>query len=129
MKINTKLHGVLDYCLALLLVMSPWLFDYAGNNIHTWISLGTGITIILNSLFTDYEFGVIRILRMESHLTIDMLCATILLTASWILDSSQQVMMFFLAISIGQAVIALITRNRPYSYRKTNNFHRLKITQ
>ena len=129
MKINTKLHGVLDYFTALLLVASPWFFEYAGNNIQTWISLGVGITVVLNILFTDFEFGIIRVLKMESHLAIDMLCATILLTASWILNVSQEVMLFFLVISIFQAALALATRNRPYSYKKTNNFHRLKIMQ
>lgn len=127
MKISTKLHGTLDYLTAFLLIASPWIFNFNGNKFHMGIAVTTGFLVLLNNVLTDYEYGIFRLLKMEFHLAADILIATILITSSWLLDVSDSVLVLFLILSITQAVTCLITRNKPYNHRKTNNFQSLKI--
>jgi len=126
MKLSTKIHGIIDYPLAVLLIALPWLFDFSNAVVPTGISITLGIVTLINNLFTNYEYGAVKIFSMELNLLVDMLSAIVLGTASWLLPSDAYTVPF-LCISIIQAVTSLLSSNRPYSYKKTNNFQPLKI--
>ncbi len=127
MKISTKLHGALDYIIAFLLIISPWIFNFQGSKIHAAIAVSVGVFTILNNILTDYEYGFFRVINMEFHLAIDIFFATALLTSSWLFNASENVVTLFLTLSILQAVASFITNNKPYAQRRTNNFRSLKI--
>lgn len=127
MKLSTKLHGALDYITSLILIASPWIIDFQGSRIHEAIAVSIGILTIVNNMLTDYEYGVVRVFRMEFHLAADIFFATALLTSSWLFNASPGVVSFFLTLSIFEAVTSFMTSSRPYAQRRTNNFRSLKI--
>ena len=127
MKISTKLHGTLDYFMALALIASPWIFDFSESKIHSAIAVSIGVLTIFNNVLTDYEYGLFRVINMEFHLAIDIFFATALLTSSWLFNASENVMTLFVTLSIFQAVTSFITNSKPYAQRRTNNFRSLKI--
>lgn len=63
--ISTKAHGVLDYLMGILLIASPWLFNFNRGGDETWIPVILGSAIILYSLFTDYEYAYGVVFRCE----------------------------------------------------------------
>jgi hypothetical protein len=127
MKLSTKIHGIIDYPLAVLLIASPWLFDFSNAGVPTGMAITLGAITLLNNLLTNYEFGAIRIFSMEMNLLVDMISAIVLGTSSWLLASDSYTAPF-LCISLIQAVTSLMSSNRPYAYKKTNNFQPLKIS-
>lgn len=127
MKISTKFHGALDYAIAFLLIASPYILDFNQNQIPSFVAVCVGFLVILNNMFTDYEYGFFRVLKMEFHLAIDIFFATVLLTSAWYFDVSGSVLVLFLTVSILQAVTSFITSNKPYAQKRTNNFRALKI--
>lgn len=51
-------HGILELILPLLLVLSPWLFDFADSSLEKNYFIILGIAIYIVHLFSDYHEGV-----------------------------------------------------------------------
>jgi hypothetical protein len=85
--INTRLHGILDYLVGILLIIIPLLiFGTADSGAEVWVPVALGIATLLYSLFTDYEFGIFRKIKMSAHLTLDVLSGMVLMTSPWLFD-------------------------------------------
>ena len=82
--ISTKAHGVLDYLVGILLIAAPWLFGFARNGAETWVPVVLGASVILYSLFTSYELGMVRAIPMRAHLTLDFISGAFLAMSPWI---------------------------------------------
>ena len=107
--ISTKTHGVIDYLTCILLIASPWLFDFAAGGWETWIPVAVGAGGILYSLFTDYEMGASRQLSMKSHLWIDGFVGGFLATSPWFFGFADYVYLPHLIIGLAEIVFALTT--------------------
>lgn len=77
--ISTKLHGVLDYATAPLLLALPRQLGWspAAQRILT----GAAVATAVYSMLTRYELGVVRALPMPAHLALDAMSGLGLLVA------------------------------------------------
>jgi hypothetical protein len=82
--IPTKLHGVADYVVGLIVIGLPFLFGVGGGPRAALVLLGT--FVILYSVLTDYELGAVRFLRIRFHLLLDALFGAAMLIAPSLLD-------------------------------------------
>jgi hypothetical protein len=83
--IPTKVHGVLDYVVGIALIAAPWLFQFSevgGAAVAIPVILGIGL--IVYSIFTKYELGIVKVLSMPYHLVIDLLAAALLALSPFI---------------------------------------------
>ncbi|MGE7369058.1 SPW repeat domain-containing protein [Neorhizobium sp. NPDC001467] len=108
--IPTRLHGILDYLVGLILIALPIALPLQGAAFMTLICLG--LFAILYSLFTDYELGVIRFLRIRFHLALDVLFGLVMLAASRIVDFPPAIHWLVPAIGILAIILAFITQVR-----------------
>jgi hypothetical protein len=69
--ISRKRLGVLDYVLSLLTIASPWIFGFQGEYLAPQIAVVAGSVLLLYSLFTDYELGLIRALPFAGNRLLD----------------------------------------------------------
>ena len=77
---TTNVHGALDYLFGAALVATPWLFGYAGiGGPETWVPVILGLGIIVYSLLTDYEWGVIKLIDVRAHIALDIVAGATLL--------------------------------------------------
>lgn len=83
--IPTRIHGVIDYVVGLLLIAAPWLLGFAEGGAETWVPVILGAGTIIYSLMTDYELGLSPALNMKTHLTIDGVAGAFLLISPWLL--------------------------------------------
>lgn len=116
--LSTKVHGVLDYLMGLVLVAAPWLLGFAGNGPETWIPVILGVSVILYSLITDYEMGVARGISMSTHLWLDGLSGLFLATSPWLFGFSDVVYMPHLILGIAEFLAAITTRTVPSTPQK-----------
>lgn len=82
--IPTRVHGMLDYAMGLLLIASPWLFDFADGGAAQWIPIILGAGAIVYSLMTDYELGAVRRIPMKGHLALDAMSGGLLAISPWL---------------------------------------------
>ena len=68
----TRIHGFLDYLMGVALVVVPLAREF-GPGPQTWLPVLLGAGAIIYSLLTDYELGVIPLISMPAHLTLDAL--------------------------------------------------------
>jgi hypothetical protein len=69
--ILTTAHGLADYVVGLIVVGLPFYFVWTGATRVAFVTLG--LFVILYSLLTDYELGLVRALRIRFHLVLDAL--------------------------------------------------------
>lgn len=113
--IGTKTHAIIDYLMGILLIASPWLFDFYRGGWESWIPIILGVCTLLMSLMTNYELSASKKISMKTHLSVDMFAGILLALSPWIFGFSDHVYLPHLILGIGEFGIALLTDNTPYT--------------
>ena len=111
--IPTRIHGIADYLLGLLLVAAPWLFGFADGGAATWVPVVLGVGVVLYSLLTDYELGLVRRIPMQTHLTLDLAGGAVLAASPWVFGFADRVWLPHLVFGLLEIGAALFTRTQP----------------
>jgi hypothetical protein len=109
----TRVHGMLDYAMGLLLIAAPWIFDFARGGAETWVPVVLGAGVILYSLCTDYELGVVRRLSMPTHLALDAGGGVLLALSPWLFGFAEEVRWPHVIFGLLEIGAALVTRTVP----------------
>jgi hypothetical protein len=81
----TRVHGMLDYPVGLLLLFLPNIFGFAHvGGAAVWVPRMIGILALVQSLMTRYELGAIKVLPMRMHLTVDYIAGIVLALSPWL---------------------------------------------
>lgn len=111
--ISTKVHGILDYLIGVLLIAAPWLFNFANGGAAQHIPVIIGSAMILTAMITDYEFAAVGILSMKTHLLLDVLAGTLLAASPWLFGFSDLIFWPHIILGIIEAATAMITQRKP----------------
>lgn len=115
--IPTRVHGVLDYLIGVLLIAAPWLLGFARGGAETWVPVIVGAAVIVYSLFTDYELGLVHRLPMHTHLLLDGLGGLLLAVSPWLFGFDWLVWAPHLIVGLLEIGAALFTVTVP-SYER-----------
>src|SRR5688572_6863704 len=107
--ISTKVHGVLDYLMGIILIASPWVFGFAHMGAETWVPVISGAGVILYSLITNYEYGITKGISMGTHLGLDIVSGMFLALSPWIFGFSDLVYMPHLVLGILEVGASVMT--------------------
>lgn len=107
----------MDYLMGVLLIASPWLFDFARDGAETWVPVILGAGAIIYSLMTDYEYSLTRRLSMSTHLTLDLVSGIFLAASPWIFGFNEYVYMPHLVLGLLEVGAALTTQRVPSDAR------------
>jgi hypothetical protein len=121
MKISRKFHGILDYLSAIVLILSPWLFNFSQHQTAKLIMILAGAAVIIIFTLTNYEAGLIKKIPMAVHLNCDVLLGIILLISPWLFKFADQVFLPHLLIGLFSIAAGLLTERS--SYRAGNNIN------
>ena len=122
--ISTKTHGILDYVVGLLLIISPWLFGFADIEPAKWIPIVLGVMAFLYSIITNYELGVFKTISMKTHLTLDFLSGMLLAASPWIFGFADSIYVPNLLLGIFEIAAAWMTKTAPStSYSNMKHSH------
>jgi hypothetical protein len=107
--LSTRVHGVIDYVVSLLVMASPWLLGFADGGAATWVPVIVGAMGLAYSACTNYELGVVRSLSMRTHLALDMMSGALLALSPWLFGFSEYVYLPHLIMGIFEIGAALVT--------------------
>jgi hypothetical protein len=110
--LSTRVHGILDYAMGILLLASPYLFGFATGGVKQWLPMILGVAMIGMSLLTRYEWGAMRVIPMPVHLTIDGLSGALLAVSPWLFGFSGIVFMPHLILGLIELGTSLMTETR-----------------
>lgn len=119
--IPTKVHGVLDYVVAIALMFAPMIFGFSSvGGAAVVIPVVLGIGLFLYSLFTNYEWGLVRVIGMPYHLIIDVVASVFLLLSPWLFGFANQawnVWVPHVAVGIAVILVVLFSKTAPATQR------------
>lgn len=89
--ITSRMHAMLDYPLAAVLIASPWIFgfdDEGGAAVAVPVAIGA--IALLQSLITDWELSLADIIALPMHLRMDMLAGVVLAASPFVFGFSDE---------------------------------------
>jgi hypothetical protein len=89
--ISTRVHGMMDYLMGVLLIISPYLFGFATGGAKQWLPIVLGLTLLMQSVLTRYELGLMPVIAMPLHLGLDIASGLLLAASPWLFGFADQV--------------------------------------
>jgi hypothetical protein len=111
--IPTQVHGFMDYLMGVLLIAAPWLFGFAAGGAETWLPVILGAGVILYSIFTDYELGLVRSIGMGTHLGLDIAGGLLLAVSPWLFGFADFVWVPHVIFGLLEIGAGLFTHTEP----------------
>lgn len=113
----TKVHGALDYVVGVALILAPNIFQFADvGGTAVFIPRVLGVVLIVYSLITRYEWGVIKLISMPYHLMIDFLAALFLALSPFLFGFSNKEPNTWLphvVVGIAVLVVVIVSKTQP----------------
>lgn len=107
--ISRSFHAILDYLCGILLIVSPWLFNFDDVNDAKWVAIGVGAATLIMAFFTDFEGTGRKAISMSTHLTMDVIMGLFLAASPWIFGFSDQVYAPHLILGLFEMAAGLFT--------------------
>ena len=116
MKLNSKIHGLVDYIVVIFLFISPKLFQLPETTgMFTYVLGGIHLTL---TILTNFEFGLIKIISFKIHGLIELIVSIALFGTALYFGSIEGNVSrnFYIGFSIAVFLTWLIT-----DYKKLSN--------
>jgi hypothetical protein len=111
--IPTRVHGVLDYVTASVLIAAPAMLGFRKNGMQTWLPVALGVGTIGYSLLTDYELGLFKIIPMPMHLALDAANGALLAASPWLFGFDAEVSAPHLGLGLFEIVVTASSQPTP----------------
>ena len=111
--IPTRIHGMLDYGSGLLLLLAPYIFDFADGTAAQYVPQAIGAGVLLMSLVTDYELSLAKLVPMPAHLAVDVAGGLLLAASPWLFGFADRVYWPHLILGLAEIGAGLMTRTTP----------------
>lgn len=122
--IPTRFHGILDYIVGPLLMASPWLLGFDEIEAATWTAVIAGAVVLMQTIITDFEVGLVKKMPMGTHLTMDALLGIVLAASPWLFGFADEVYLPHLIVGLYLVLASLTTHRVPSpSYRAEHAPH------
>ena len=123
--IPTSVHGILDYVVGIALILAPYIFQFSEvGGAAVYVPQVLGIGLILYSIFTNYELGLIKVLPMPGHLIIDAIAAIFLAASPWIFGFVNLGLNVWLPhFLVGLTVIAVVILSQTHPRQRHDVVH------
>jgi hypothetical protein len=108
--VPTRLHGVANYLAATILIFLAVYMGLSGPAF--WGPVALAAVAAFYSLLTDYEFGLIKFLRIRFHLVLDAVFGFVVIAYAVTIGLSQTQQLPFVLIGILSIILAATTQIR-----------------
>jgi hypothetical protein len=109
--VPTRIHGFLDYLIGLTLVVMPFILG-RGAGPQTWLPVVLGGGMVVYSLLTEYEMGVVPLIGMPAHLVLDGLGGMLMAGSPWLFGFAYIVWVPHVVLGLAAIGAAVMTQTR-----------------
>src|ERR671910_1979668 len=111
--IPTRVHGVLDYVTAGVLIAAPSLLNFRKDGMQRWLPIALGVGTIGYSLLTDYELGLFKVIPMPMHVALDAANGALLAASPWLFGFAEEVSAPHLGLGLFEIVVTASSQTLP----------------
>jgi hypothetical protein len=113
--IPTLTHGLLDNLTGIVLLVSPWIFDFQTvRGAATYIPMMLGGFLLLSNLFTRHELGLVKVLPFRYHLLLDVVLGCFLMLSPWVFAFHERILMPHVVCGMFIALVPLFSVRKPF---------------
>jgi len=112
--ISRRMHGVADYAYAVLFAAAPEMVGFDDEETAVNLSRIVGGEVLLASLFTRYELGLVKIVPFKAHLAGDVAVGLFALGAPFLFGFSgnRRARNFFMGMGVFSIAAGLLTEQK-----------------
>lgn len=114
--ISTRTHGLIDYVYGVTLIAAPFVFGWGPEARR--LSMAAGAVTLAASAMTNYEYGLVPVLSMKTHLALDGAETSVLMSAPARLRGSGDRSAAWVLALMGAAGAAVGALTQPRSPRE-----------
>lgn len=111
--LSTRMHGLADYGVGVLLILAPYIFGFATGGIEQLLPMLLGLGVIVYSMLTRYEWGLLPIIGMPAHLALDIGGGLLLAVSPWLFGFADIVWAPHLIVGLIEIGTAAATSRHP----------------
>jgi hypothetical protein len=125
--ITPRIHALLDYPLGLVLIAAPWIFgfsDVGGMAVAAPIIIG--VLMIGQSMITDWELSIVRVIPLSAHLTMDVVAGAFLAVSPFVFgfsDEGANAWLPHVFVGLGLIAAGLTTQAHPSGAERSDQAH------
>jgi hypothetical protein len=110
--INDKVHGVIDYVVAIALITGPFVLGFqAVNPLGHWLSVAAGAGLFVYSLLTSYSLSARKLIPFGVHLIFDFSAGVAFIVVPFLFNFEGTMRAYFVAV--GVAIVAVVALTNP----------------
>jgi hypothetical protein len=113
----TKVHGVLDYLVGVALILAPTIFQFSDvGGAAVLVPRVLGVVLILYSLLTRYEWGVLKLVPMPYHLVVDFAASALLAASPFIfgfISAKPNAWLPHIVVGVVVILVVLVSQTQP----------------
>jgi hypothetical protein len=118
--ITSRVHGVIDYLMVIIMLASPWLFHFNEIRIAKGLILTLASFQLFMGFFTNYELGLRKAFSFRAHLTTDIILGIVLILSPWLFSFANQVYVPHVVMGVIILLSAIITDPVPEYMKSTS---------
>ncbi len=122
--IPSKVHGYIDYTLAAILWFAPTIFAFENvGGPAVWVPRAIALLILGQSLLTNYELGVFKVIPLSVHLILDLAASAFLAASPFVFGFSTfdaNVWMPHVVAGVGYFIISFLTESRAHQVARAH---------
>ena len=113
------INGVLNYALAMLLIVSPWLFSIQDTVVGRLILLLSGMGSIAIGLVADYELGIVKSIKYKEFLIANIILGIFLVISPAVFAFGETVFIPHVVLGSLQMIIPYFAYKVHFAKRRT----------
>ena len=104
-------HGLLEYAVAILLILSAFLFSFESDT-ATGIAIAAGVVVLIVNASTAMSTGLVKSIPVQAHVMLDYLLAILLIASPFLFgfEDDGAATAFFLVLGIAHLLLTIATR-------------------
>ncbi len=114
--VSLKTHNILDYVVGVLLLLCPFIFNFADLDAARNVFLFSGTALVVYSLLTNYYYAVAHVIPLGVHMTLDALMGILLILAPALFGYRDLITegqyALHIGLGIGAVGLVAVTRTR-----------------
>ncbi len=91
--LSDKMHGILDYGVVIIFALAPTLLGIG--DMAAWLCYALAAIHLVMTLFTDMPLGVVKLVPIKLHGTIELLVGLALIVVAWVFPELRSGQLFF----------------------------------
>ena len=110
--ITEKIHSLLDYPVAVALIVMPFLLGLgASNPLALYLSVITGVAALTLTVLTNHDTGLVKVIPYKIHLMVDFSVAIVFILVPFVL-SFKGLDAYYYWVN-GAAVLTVVSLHKP----------------